>query len=38
VDALYPNGTDSMVELRRGLNADVTNACGPPYTVTGSKD
>jgi hypothetical protein len=38
VDALYPPGTDSMVELRRGLNADVTNACGPPYTVTGSKD
>jgi hypothetical protein len=38
VDALYPNDIDAMVELRRGLNADVTSACGPPYTVTGSKD
>jgi hypothetical protein len=38
VDALYPNGTNSMIALRRGLNADVTNACGPPYWVTGSKD
>jgi len=38
VNALYPNGTDAMVELRRGLNADVTSACGPPYMVTGSKD
>jgi hypothetical protein len=38
VAALYPEGTDSMVLLRRDLNADVTSACGPPYTVTGSKD
>jgi hypothetical protein len=38
VPALYPNSGDAMIELRRGLNADVTHACGPPFAVTGSKD